>query len=67
MRARYDQRALAVVEVRGEQRDWEQEEDEFEQLGWPVITSSMRGEGMTAGVLRRDITSRLARNVRQAL
>ncbi|MFB7438969.1 NnrS multi-domain protein [Streptomyces mirabilis] len=59
MRARYDQRALAVVEVRGEERDWEQAEGEFQQRGWPVITSSARGEAMSAGVLRRDPASRL--------
>ncbi|MFD3521178.1 NnrS multi-domain protein [Streptomyces sp. NPDC058653] len=57
--ARYDQRVLALVEVRGQQRDWDQAEREFESRGWPLVDSSVRGEGMSAGVLRPDPGSRL--------
>ncbi|MFD3487439.1 NnrS multi-domain protein [Streptomyces sp. NPDC058665] len=56
---RYDQRVLALVEVRGRQRDWDQAEREFEQRGWPLVDSSVRGEGISAGVLRPVPGSRL--------
>ncbi|MFC8824686.1 NnrS multi-domain protein [Streptomyces sp. NPDC057137] len=56
---RYDQRVLALVEVRGRERDWEQAEREFEQRGWPLVDGSVRGEGISAGVLRPDPASRL--------
>ncbi|MCT7354268.1 hypothetical protein N4P33_19235 [Streptomyces sp. 15-116A] len=59
MRARYDQRVLALVEVRGGQRDWERAEREFEQRGWPVVESVVRGEGLSAGVLTPDTGARL--------
>ncbi|MET9551757.1 NnrS multi-domain protein [Streptomyces sp. NPDC006645] len=50
---------LALVEVRGRERDWEQAEREFEQRGWPLVDRSVRGEGISAGVLRPDPGSRL--------
>ncbi|MEN8653394.1 NnrS multi-domain protein [Streptomyces sp. 21So2-11] len=50
---------LALVEVRGEQRDQDQAEQEFERRGWPVVTSFPRGEGASAGVLSADPVSRL--------
>ncbi|MFC8664135.1 NnrS multi-domain protein [Streptomyces sp. NPDC057199] len=56
---RYDQRALALVEVRGGQRFWEKAETEFGQRGWPVVTSFPRGDDISAGVLTRDPVSRL--------
>lgn len=56
---RYDQKVLALVEVRGRERDWEQAEREFEQRGWPLVDSSVRGEGISAGVLRPDPGARL--------
>lgn len=56
---RYDQKVLALVEVRGRERDWEQAEREFEQRGWPLVDRSVRGEGISAGVLRPDPGSRL--------
>lgn len=57
-RARYDQRVLALVEVRGEHRDHDQAEQEFEHRGWPVVTSSPRGQGASAGVLSAALASR---------
>jgi hypothetical protein len=59
VRVRYDQRALALVEVRGGRRDWEKAETEFGQRGWPVITSFERGDDLSAGVLTPDTDSRL--------
>jgi hypothetical protein len=59
VRVRYDQRALALVEVRGGQRDWEKAEHEFTQRGWPIVTSFARGEGLSEGVLTPDGDSRL--------
>ncbi|MFF4544381.1 NnrS multi-domain protein [Streptomyces sp. NPDC001435] len=59
VRVRYDQRALALVEVRGGRRDWETAENEFAQRGWPVVTSFARGEDISAGVLTRDPDTRL--------
>ena len=59
VRVRYDQRALALVEVRGGQRDWERAESEFTERGWPVVTSFERGDDLTAGVLTPDADSRL--------
>ncbi|WP_461074272.1 NnrS multi-domain protein [Streptomyces deserti] len=59
VRGRYDQRALALVEVRGGQRDWERAEEEFDQRGWPVVTSFARGDDLSAGVLTPDAGSRL--------
>ncbi|WP_406185342.1 NnrS multi-domain protein [Streptomyces sp. NBC_01006] len=56
---RYDQRVLMLVEVRGEQRDWDEAERAFEQQGWPVVTSFARGEGASLGVLRGDASARL--------
>ncbi|MCJ1679999.1 NnrS multi-domain protein [Streptomyces sp. APSN-46.1] len=58
-RKRYDQRVLALVEVRGEPRDFEQARAEFAQLGWPVVDEFGRGEGPSAGVLTADPRSRL--------
>ncbi|WP_327413375.1 NnrS multi-domain protein [Streptomyces sp. NBC_01233] len=58
-RVRYDQRVLVLVEVRGEQRDWDQAEREFEEQGWPVVSWFARGEDVSAGVLRADPASRL--------
>lgn len=59
MHRRYDQRALALVEVRGGQRDWDRAENEFAQRGWPVVTSFARGEDSSAGVLTPDAGARL--------
>ncbi|MFC5214730.1 NnrS multi-domain protein [Streptomyces coerulescens] len=59
MPVRYDQRALALVEVRGGPRDWEKAESEFTQRDWPIVTSFARGEGPSAGVLTPDGDSRL--------
>lgn len=59
MRVRYDQRALALVEVRGGQRDWQRAEDEFARRGWPVVTSFARGQDISAGVLSSAPDSRL--------
>lgn len=41
---RYDQRVLVLVEVRGEQRDWDQAERAFDQQGWPVVAAFARGK-----------------------
>ncbi|MER7830347.1 NnrS multi-domain protein [Streptomyces sp. NPDC095602] len=51
-RARYDQRVLTLVEVRGPERDHDEARQWFEQRGWPVLDSWPCGEGPTAGVLR---------------
>ncbi|MGR4882393.1 hypothetical protein ACIPUC_23745 [Streptomyces sp. LARHCF249] len=59
MGKRYDQRVLVLVEVRGEQRDWDEAERAFEQQGWPVVTSFARGEGASRGVLRADASAQL--------
>lgn len=58
-RLRYDQRVIVLVEVRGEQRDWDEAERAFEQRGWPVVTAFARGEGPSRGVLRGAVSSRL--------
>ncbi|MFD0352788.1 NnrS multi-domain protein [Streptomyces sp. NPDC127110] len=50
---------LVLIEVRGGQRDWDQAEREFEEQGWPVVTSFARGDGLSAGVLRADASARL--------
>ncbi|MGW8351880.1 NnrS multi-domain protein [Streptomyces wedmorensis] len=56
---RYDQRVLVLVEVRGEQRDWDEAERVFDQQGWPVVTAFARGEGPSRGVLREAASARL--------
>ncbi|MFE5828784.1 NnrS multi-domain protein [Streptomyces sp. NPDC056508] len=56
---RYDQRVLVLVEVRGDQRDWDEAERVFDQRGWPVVTAFMRGEGASQGVLREAAPARL--------
>lgn len=56
---RYDQRVLVLVEVRGEQRDWDEAERAFEQQGWPVVTAFARGEGASRGVLSEADPARL--------
>ncbi|SCF88971.1 NnrS multi-domain protein [Streptomyces sp. Ncost-T10-10d] len=56
---RYDQRVLVLVEVRGEQRDWDEAERVFDQRGWPVVTAFARGEGASRGVLRESASARL--------
>lgn len=56
---RYDQRVLVLVEVRGEQRDWDEAERVFDQRGWPVVTGFTRGEGASRGVLREAPSARL--------
>ncbi|MFD0076512.1 NnrS multi-domain protein [Streptomyces sp. NPDC127166] len=56
---RYDQRVLVLVEVRGEQRDWDEAERAFDQQGWPVVTAFARGEGPSRGVLREAASARL--------
>ncbi|MEV3992568.1 NnrS multi-domain protein [Streptomyces sp. NPDC049837] len=49
---RYDQRVLALVEVRGPSRDQDEAAECFGQRGWPVLGRWPCGEGPTAGVLR---------------
>lgn len=56
---RYDQRVLVLVEVRGGQHDWDKAERAFDEQGWPVITSFVRGEGASQGVLRADASARM--------
>ncbi len=56
---RYDQRVLVLVEVRGEQRDWDEAERVFDQRGWPVVTAFARGEGPSRSVLRESGSARL--------
>ncbi len=56
---RYDQRVLVLVEVRGEQRDWDEAERAFDQQGWPVVAAFARGEGASQGVLSADASARL--------
>lgn len=56
---RYDQRVLVLVEVRGEQRDWDEAERAFDQQGWPVVAAFARGEGASQGVLSVDASARL--------
>lgn len=51
-RARYDQRVLTLVEVRGAERDHDEAQEWFGQRGWPVLGRWPCGEGPTAGVLR---------------
>lgn len=58
-RIRYDQRVLVLVEVRGEQRDWDEAERVFDQQGWPVVTAFARGEGASRGVLSEADPARL--------
>lgn len=59
LRKRYDQRVVVLVEVRGEQRDWDEAERLFDQRGWPVVTAFARGEGPSRGVLREAASARL--------
>ncbi|MEU9205106.1 NnrS multi-domain protein [Streptomyces sp. NPDC048332] len=59
LRKRYDQRVLVLVEVRGEQRDWDEAERVFDQRGWPVVAAFVRGEGASRGVLREAPLARL--------
>lgn len=56
---RYDQRVLVLVEVRGEQLDWDEAERVFDQQGWPVVTAFARGEGASRGVLSEADPARL--------
>ncbi|MFI0982770.1 NnrS multi-domain protein [Streptomyces sp. NPDC021093] len=56
---RYDQRVLVLVEVRGEQRDWDEAERVFDHKGWPVVTAFARGEGASRGVLSEADPARL--------
>ncbi|MFE8925337.1 NnrS multi-domain protein [Streptomyces rochei] len=56
---RFDQRVLVLVEVRGEQRDWDEAERLFDQQGWPVVTAFARGEGPSRGVLSGTAAARL--------
>ncbi|MFJ6738081.1 NnrS multi-domain protein [Streptomyces sp. NPDC091279] len=56
---RYDQRVLVLVEVRGEQRDWDEAELLFDRQGWPVVTAFARGEGASRGVLSEAEPARL--------
>ncbi|KUJ64490.1 hypothetical protein ACZ90_58080 [Streptomyces albus subsp. albus] len=60
-RARYDQRVLALVEVRGGARDWAEAEEVFGAHGWPVIEHFPRGEGLTEGALAVDPAVRMYR------
>ncbi|MFJ8210946.1 NnrS multi-domain protein [Streptomyces sp. NPDC096033] len=48
-----------LVEVRGEQRDWDEAEQAFRDREWPVVSAFARGEGASRGVLRADASSRL--------
>lgn len=57
--ARYDQRVLTLIEVRGGEADWAEIEARFEDHGWPVRGHHPAGEGPTAGVLERDPLSRV--------
>ncbi|MFE6183151.1 NnrS multi-domain protein [Streptomyces sp. NPDC056465] len=50
---------LVLVEVRGDQRDWDEAERVFDQRGWPVVTAFPRGEGPSRGVLREAAPARL--------
>ncbi|MFE1825178.1 hypothetical protein [Streptomyces yangpuensis] len=56
---RYDQRVLVLVEVRGEQRDWDEAERVFDRQGWPVVTAFASGEDPSRGVLREAASARL--------
>ncbi|MGC5360250.1 hypothetical protein ACPXCE_00970 [Streptomyces sp. DT24] len=58
-RIRYDQRVLVLVEIRREQRDWDEAERVFDQRGWPVVTAFARGEGELRGVLSEADPARL--------
>lgn len=58
-RRRYDQRVLALVEVRGEPRDFEQARAEYAGQGWPVVDEFGRGEGPSVGALTADPRARL--------
>ncbi|MCT2590875.1 NnrS multi-domain protein [Streptomyces sp. N2-109] len=51
-RKRFDRRVLALVEVRGGDREWAEAKAAFEARGWPVTEEFGRGEGASAGVLR---------------
>ncbi|MFI6850384.1 hypothetical protein OG535_30080 [Kitasatospora sp. NBC_00085] len=55
----YDQRVLALVEVRGGERDWAEAEQVFERHGWPVIGHHPCGDGPLQGVLEPDPASRV--------
>ncbi|WP_329306224.1 NnrS multi-domain protein [Streptomyces sp. NBC_01260] len=59
LRKRYDQRVVVLVEVRGEQRDWDEAERLFDQRGWPVVAGFARGVGASRGVLRAAPSARL--------
>ncbi|MFD7256930.1 NnrS multi-domain protein [Streptomyces sp. NPDC059874] len=50
---------LTLVEVRGEQRDFEEARAQFALQGWPVVDEFERGEGPSAGVLTADPGARL--------
>ncbi|MGC5341460.1 hypothetical protein [Streptomyces sp. DT171] len=58
-RIRYDQRVLVLIEIRGEQRDWDEAERVFDQRGWLVVTAFARGEGESRGVLSEADPARL--------
>ncbi|MER8001583.1 NnrS multi-domain protein [Streptomyces sp. NPDC095613] len=61
-RARYDQRVLALVEVRGGDRDWAEAEQVFEAHGWLVLDHSPPGGASGPGAaLRPDPAARLYR------
>ncbi|WP_446038312.1 hypothetical protein [Streptomyces sp. SID1121] len=60
-RVRYDQRVLALIEVRGGSRDWTEAERVFEAHGWPVVGHEPRGQGASAGILTADPAARVYR------
>ncbi|MET9482017.1 hypothetical protein [Streptomyces sp. NPDC006638] len=60
-RVRYDQRVLALIEVRGGSRDWTEAERVFEAHGWPVVGHEPRGQGESAGILTADPAARVYR------
>ncbi|QIQ02622.1 hypothetical protein [Streptomyces liangshanensis] len=60
-RVRYDQRVLALIEVRGGSRDWAEAESVFEAHGWPVVGHEPRGQGASAGILSADAAARVYR------
>jgi hypothetical protein len=47
-RKAYDQRVMALVEVRGGERDWQEAERLFEARGWPVVEHWSRDEAPIA-------------------
>ncbi|WP_431042123.1 hypothetical protein ACQUSR_09520 [Streptomyces sp. P1-3] len=55
----YDQRVLALIEVRGGVREWKEAEALFATHGWPVVEFFPCGQGPSLDVLPADASSRL--------